>query len=356
MSYRDVFNEIMFYGNFDHMPAVHWHGWDETIERWYKEGLQPGQNIHELLGTTPHWSNLQINVGLFPFFEEEILEQTDDYKIFRDREGVVCQAWKHASSIPHYIDFTLKDAKDWPEYKKRLQPDPARIPADLEEIITRTEASGMPIAVGTGSMMGWIRNWMGVENMSYLMYDDPDCYADMVNTLADLTCWGIDQILPKMKVKPTFGFGWEDICGKAGPLVSPSIFLKCVASGYTKIRNKLEEHGVHLLGIDCDGDITDLLGHWLDAGVNVLFPLEVGTWKADGMAFRKQYGKDLRIIGHFDKMTLEQGRDVVEAEIQRLMPLMKDGGFLMMPDHLITPGVSLEDYIWYCQRVREIKL
>ena len=38
-------------------------------------------------------------------------------------------------------------------------------------------------------MMGWIRNWMGVENMSYLCTDDRDVYADMVMTLADLTCW-----------------------------------------------------------------------------------------------------------------------------------------------------------------------
>ena len=46
--------------------------------------------------------------------------------------------------------------------------------------------------------MGWIRNWMGVENMSYLMYDARDVYADMVKTIADLVCWGMDQILPKL--------------------------------------------------------------------------------------------------------------------------------------------------------------
>jgi len=356
MSYRDVFNEIMSYGTFDHMPAVHWHAWDETIERWHKEGLKPGQDIHELLGTTPHWSNIQCNVNLFPAFDEETFEETDEYRIFRDGDGVVCQAWKHASSIPRFTDFTLKEAKDWPEYKKRLQPDPARVSPDLDNHVADAEASGLPIAVGVGSLMGWIRNWMGVENMSYLMYDDLDCYADMVDTIADLSCWSIDQILPRMNVKPAFGFGWEDICGKSGPLVSPSIFDKCVAPGYTKIRNKLEEHGVHMLGIDSDGDITDLIGHWLDAGVNIQFPIEVGTWKADGMAFRKQYGRDLRIVGHFNKLTLEQGPDAVDAEIERLIPLMKDGGFLMMPDHLITPGTSLESYIWYCRRVRKIRL
>ncbi|OPZ88278.1 MAG: hypothetical protein BWY76_00031 [bacterium ADurb.Bin429] len=45
----------------------------------------------------------------------------------------------------------------------------------------------------------------------------------------------------------------------------------------------------------------------------------------------------------------------MEAEFTRLMPLMKEGGFLLLPDHLITPGVSLEDYKWYLGRVRELR-
>ncbi len=32
--------------------------------------------------------------------------------------------------------------------------------------------------------------WIGVENMCYLMYDARDVYADIVNTLVELTCWG----------------------------------------------------------------------------------------------------------------------------------------------------------------------
>lgn len=37
----------------------------------------------------------------------------------------------------------------------------------------------------------------------------------------------------------------------------------------------------------------------------------------------------------------------VLAEFERLGPLMKDGGYMMMPDNLIRPGVSLADYRAY---------
>jgi len=353
MTYRELFHEIMFYGTFDRMPVIHWTGWQETLERWYGEGLPRDVDVHEFLDAVPMWRGIGVNLGLFPAFEEETLEETDEYRIFRDGSGVILKDWKNKSCIPNYIDFTLKEAKDWDDFKKRLQPDPARIPKNLDEEIPVLEASDVPITASTASLMGWIRNWMGVENMAYLMYDAREVYADMVMTLADLTCWGLDQMLPRIKVD--MGFGWEDICGRSGPLVSPDIFEECVAPGYRKIRNKLEEYGVTLYGIDSDGDVTDLVGPWLKAGVNVQFPVQVGPWKGDAMKFQKQYGKELRIIGSLDKLTLEESHEAVEAEIQRLLPLMKEGGFIMMPDHLITPGVALDDYRWYLDRVRELR-
>jgi uroporphyrinogen decarboxylase len=356
MTYREHFLDIMHYRGTDRMPVVHWTMWKETFERWYQEGLPRDQNIHEFLNTTPHWTGVGADVGLSPKFEEQEIEDRGDSRIYRDAGGVVCQAWKARSNIPHYIDFTLKTPQDWEKhYKWRLQPGPQRLgdPAKFEERIAKAANSGFPIVFGTGSMMGWIRDWMGVENLAYFMYDHRDVFADMVMTIADLVCWAADQVLPRIRVD--MGFGWEDICGRSGPFVSPDIFRECVAPGYRKIRAKLEQYGVSLYGIDSDGDVAALVGPWLDAGVNVQFPIEVGVWKADGMAFRRKYGRELRIIGNFDKMTLERSHEAVEAEIRRLVPLMKDGGYLMMPDHLITPGVSLSDYRWYLDRVRALR-
>jgi hypothetical protein len=359
MTNRELFRQIMSYGSFDRMPVVHWTGWDETIQRWQREGLPKDVDIHKYFNTRPQWCGIGANLSLLPEFPEETIEDTPEYRIFRDGAGVIQKDWKEKSCIPHYTDFTFKSAAEWPEYKKRLQPDPKRIPADLDKHILDAKNSGLPIAVGTASMMGWIRNWMGVENMSYLTADDPDCYADIVNTLADLTCWSLDQILPRAKalgVVPDMGFGWEDICGRSGPLISPAFFEKHIAQGYRKMRDKLESHGVKLLGIDTDGYVEPMLGNWLKAGVNIQFPIEVGPWKAEAMVYRKKYGRELRIIGHFDKLTLEDSKEAVLAEIERLKPLIRDGGFMMMPDHLITPGVSLDMYRWYLDQVRALRI
>ncbi|MDP7399437.1 MAG: uroporphyrinogen decarboxylase family protein [Lentisphaeria bacterium] len=370
MTTRELWQDIMYYKGHDRMPVTHWDCWDEARDRWVEEGMPETPKIelefyqhpvpicqeYSYFNADPRWARVAIELELYPPFEEEIVEETDEYCIKRGPDGALQQRWKHKTGVPHHLDFALRGAAEWEAFKERLQPDPGRIPDHLDKQIAEAESSGLPIIISIASMMGWIRNWMGVENMSYLMHDRRDIYADMVQTLADLTCWAIDVIIPRMNITPDMGYGWEDICGKSGPLLSPQVFKQCVTPGYTKIREKLESYGVKLLGIDSDGDVDPLAAAWLDAGVNVLFPLEIGTWNADPMVFRKKYGRELRIIGGLNKHALEEGREAIDAEIERRVPLMRDGGFIVLPDHYITPATSLADYKYYLDRIRTLRL
>lgn len=356
MTHRELWLEIMNYGDFDRPCNIHWKGWPETYPRWHKEGMPEDVDEHEFFQANPLFARVAVNVSLHPAFEIETIEQAEDYRIFRDADGVIQKQLNKASSVPHYIDFTLKSASDWDQYKKRLQPDSARIPDDLDEQVRHAEASGLPVQIWLPSMMGWIRNWMGVENMCYLMFDDPDCFGDMVQTLSDLGCWAIEQIAPRLSRPADLGWSWEDICGRSGPFVSPDIFDRYVAPGYTKLRNKLESVGVKFYGIDSDGRVEPLVGHWLEAGVNIQFPIEPGTWGATPEHMRQKFGKELRIQGGYNKLVLERSREEIDAELEKHIPLMKEGGFVLMPDHLITPDTPLANYQYYLQRVRELRL
>jgi len=353
LTYRELFNEIMHYGEFDRMPVLHWSGWEETEREWREQGLPQGKSIHEYLNTKPMYSGIPINVDLYPLFEEEVFEETNEYRIFRQNDGVVAQHWKGRSCIPHYIDFTMKDRSGWDEYKKRLQPCPERIPDDLDDKLESFDAAGLPVSLYTGSMIGWTRNWMGVQNMAYACYDDRDLIAEISDTVANLACWAIDQVADKVQID--FGLGWEDICFKTGPLISPHVFKECCVPAYRKISDRLAEAGCDLCMVDCDGEVSALVPLWLEGGVNIIFPIEIGTWQADPMAYRKKYGRECRIFGGIDKRALAQGREAIDAEIQRRIPLMKDGGLIPLPDHLIIPGTPLKDYKYYLDRLRELR-
>jgi uroporphyrinogen decarboxylase len=70
---------------------------------------------------------------------------------------------------------------------------------------------------------------------------------------------------------------------------------------------------------------------------------------------RERYGKELRIIGGYNKLALERGREAIKAEFDRHIPLMKEGGYIILPDHLITPDTPLEDYRYYLELVRNLR-
>ncbi len=353
MNTRELFNAVMHYEPYDRMPVFHWGGWGETVARWRGEGLPEGVSEHEFFNASPLCCGIPVNLDLFPLFEEEVLEETASSVVMRQNDGVIARLFKGKSSIPTYIDYILKDPTGWPEYEKRLQPDPARLPQNLDEILEQARNSDLPVSINTMSLVGYLRNWMGVENMAMASMVYPDFFAHTVDVISDLVCWAIDQIAPKVKID--IGWGWEDICFRTGPLIQPDAFAKLCVPGYRKIADKLRSYGCDLYMVDCDGLIDHLLPHWLDGGVNVMFPVEIGVWNADPMAMRKQYGRELRVFGGIDKLALERGPDAIDAEIARRMPLMAEGGFVPLPDHLITPDTALDNVRYYLDRIRDLR-
>ena len=56
------------------------------------------------------------------------------------------------------------------------------------------------------------------------------------------------------------------------------------------MRNKLEEYGINILGIDTDGMIEPLVSNWMEVRVNLQFPVEYGIWQATPEYMRKRFG------------------------------------------------------------------
>lgn len=354
MHTRELFLNIMNYGAFDRMPVFHWNGWAETVARWVGEGLPADESRHcAFLEADPLPPGVPINLNLFPLFEEEILEETSGYRLVRQEDGVIARHSARGSSIPQYVDYLLKGRDTWPEYQKRLQPDPGRIPPDLDAAVAALKARNQPVALCTGSMVGLLRNWMGAENFCITCCEDPEFVAEVADTMANLICWAIDLVGPKIQID--LGWAWEDICFRTGPLIQPRVFEQAAVPAYRKVSDRLRAHGCTLHMVDCDGWIEPLIPLWLEGGVNVMFPLEIGAWNADPAALRRTFGKEMRILGGIDKMVLEQDRAAIDAEIERRRPLMAEGGMIPLPDHVITPGTSLDNYRYYLDQIRNLR-
>jgi hypothetical protein len=52
----------------------------------------------------------------------------------------------------------------------------------------------------------------------------------------------------------------------------------------------------------------------------------------------------LAMVGHYDKMVMDKGEGAMRAEFERLLPLMRSGGFIPSVDHQTPPHVTMEQY------------
>lgn len=357
MNARERFNATMHYQERDRCPIMDFGFWDETLVNWRKQGLPEGVKTDDFFGMDPQWIFAPIDVGLHPGFKEEVLEDKEETEVVRNPDGVTVERSKSVVTIPRHIDHTLKDRASWEkEYKWRYDgKNPDRYPKDWAERAQKfkTGARDYPLGAYGGSLFGRIRDLMGLEALSYLIYDDRALFEEMVETLANCV---IDTLTPALEAGVQFDYVqmWEDMCYRAGPLLSPKIFSEVLVPHYKRITSLLGQYGIDIVVMDCDGDISQLVGLWLEAGVNTLFPFEIGTWQADPCEYRRRFGPGLRIMGGFNKRILASSTDEIKREIERLAPLVEEGGFIPFCDHRVPADVGFANYLFYIGEARRV--
>jgi Uroporphyrinogen decarboxylase (URO-D) len=192
------------------------------------------------------------------------------------------------------------------------------------------------------------RTLMGFEKLMFAFSDQPELLHQINRDLLQFNLDLLDKIL--RVCVPTFMTIAEDMSYNHGPMISKRTFDDFVAPYYRALLPRLREHDIPLF-MDTDGDVT-LLVPWLEElGIQGVLPLERQAG-VDGLKLRQQFPR-LLMAGHFNKLTMNQGEEAMRAEFERLLPLMRSGGFIPSVDHQTPPGVSLGQYRLYVRLLEE---
>ncbi|MCD6082734.1 hypothetical protein J7J59_01285 [Candidatus Aerophobetes bacterium] len=361
MTDRERWIRCMHFQPVDHIPDEEFGYWDETFKVWHEQGLP--EEINDNAAAERYFgfsarSEVPVILGLYPEFERKVIEETEKYQIIMDTDGVKKKVFKDGTStIPHYLEFPLKGRREWEEiFKPRLDAKlKIRYPEnrkDWEEVKARYNDPDWdkPVGISIGSLFGWLRNWAGFEGIAMMCYDDPELVQEMVSHLADLTCSVIKRSAKEIRID--YGAGWEDMCFRQGPIISPKMVRKFLTPNYKRITDILRENGCDIIYTDCDGNINEMIDPWLEGGVNGIFPVEVAAG-SDPIAIRKKYKDKVVILGGVDKRALIAGKEAIKAEIKRIKPYVLEGGWIPHVDHRCPPDVTFENYLYYLDVKRE---
>ena len=90
-------------------------------------------------------------------------------------------------------------------------------------------------------------------------------------------------------------------------------------------------------------------------GFNCLWACEVSQKDMDYRDLRREFGRDLRLIGGIDLDVLRLDKATIKREVyEKVPPLLAEGGFVPLADGRVRKDIPLENYLYYRRLFEEV--
>lgn len=320
---RERFRRVLNFEPVDRLPVIEWAPWwDKTLARWREEGLPPEPTdalmIRERFGMDRH---RQIWIG-----------------------GRTAECPRPAG---HGLPI-VTSVEEYRAIKRYLYPELTVNPDALKTWAAEQAQGDLVIWITLDGFFWWPRVLLGIEPHLYAFYDQPELMNEINKDLVAFQERTWDRLC-EICVPDLMTFA-EDMSYNHGPMLSRAQFDEFLAPFYRRIIPRLRERGTTVF-LDTDGDVTKPVSWYEEVGIQGFLPLErmagvdVNQLRADH--------PQLRMLGAYDKTVMHLGEERIRQEFERLMPAMKQGGFIVSVDHQTPPEVSLEQYRQWLGLLRE---
>jgi len=328
--------------------------WIDTIERWHKEGLPEGMSPSEYFDFDIDYIYMDASLRL----PEKILEETGEYVIRTDKHGFTAKEWKNKSGALGYLNHKIKTKQDWDKCKSRLKVDfggTSRIDtfdyfdpfvkySSWKEAVRkfrelRKKEKFILLTVYGPLEATWRKH--GFERTLTNMLLEPELIHNMFSAHTDLV---IDTTKKGLRegIRPDGLFLIEDMGFTSGMQFSLKIYKKLLFPEHKRLGDFLNDQDIHYF-MHSDGDIKVLIPFLIEAGVEVLQPIEADV--LDIRKLKKKYGEQLTFWGNIDARRMSGTKEEIEEEVKsKIMIAKEDGGYIYHSDHSVPPDVSFDNY------------
>ena len=322
-------------------------------EEWEQQGASPEElDLSAFRYRAPMRAMVSVNTGWLGGPEQIVIEENDEYLIFRDRMGRRMKLIKGRATLPLPMDYPVRTMDDWLKIKAHYEYSDLRFANGWEHAARESHENGWALVVGIPGGFDELRQLMGEENACLAFYDQPELVHEILTTLTTTALRVIDRVSSTVQIDELTIH--EDLAGKSGPLIGPKQFEEFVAPYYRQVWEMLSSRGAKLFSLDSDGNIQPLLKSFVQSGVNVIYPMEPAAGM-DIVKVRRDFGTQLAFMGGIDKYVLRRSPDDIEAELEyKIPPMVHTGGCVLSLDHRIPNGTPLQNYRFYIRKAWDI--
>lgn len=207
------------------------------------------------------------------------------------------------------------------------------------------------VTIGVSGPFWQLREWCGFEPLCMLFLEDPDFVREMCEFWVEYVSKTMKRILETGCVD-CFHIS-EDMAYKEKSMISPAMTREFLLPVWKRWVKECKKCGVPIIDMDSDGKVDELIPLWIEAGINVCDPIEVAAGN-DINEYRKTFRKKIAYRQGVDKRCMAKGGKIIETELARIEPVVRDGGFIPGCDHGVPPDISWNDFVYYCRLLAEM--
>ncbi|MHB1034404.1 MAG: uroporphyrinogen decarboxylase family protein [Pirellulales bacterium] len=150
-----------------------------------------------------------------------------------------------------------------------------------------------------------------------------------------------------------------DFGAQTGPFISPATYRDLYQPFHRQVNRWVHEHTGWKTFIHSCGSIRTLIEDFIEAGFDILNPVQCSAADMDPVELKRQFGGRITFWGGGvdTQRTLPFGTpDEVRCEVrQRIKVFKPGGGFIFNPVHNVQAGVPIENLLALFETVRECR-
>jgi uroporphyrinogen decarboxylase len=205
----------------------------------------------------------------------------------------------------------------------------------------------------------WERAWFlcAFERMLESLVVDPEFVHAVLRHLTDLCLTTLGRFLelagPYIQV---IKMG-DDLGTQGGPLMSPKAYRSVVKPYHRELFGFVHQHTAARLYLHMCGSVYRLLPDLVNAGVEILNPVQVSAADMDTRRLKTEFGDRLSFWGAIDTQhVLPHGTPAdVEREVERrIADLGPGGGYVLASVHNVQADVPVENLLAMYRYARRI--
>ena len=291
---------------------------EDTLKRWYHEGLPQKQSVAEYFNLEEHHS-IGLMLRSYPYYNKasDLLHDPSSFDL-------------------HY------DPDDPSRYTKDLVKQTKRLTQEGRVLYVDASGGGLLQMLGVG-------DWESLVSACFALLEKPQMVEDLLNRTTDFYCLCLERVLSQVSVD--YASFYEPIAANTRPVISPEMFKHFAIPGYRKVIRVLEKFNVPLrILCTTGGDLTSLLPSLIDAGINGLWISNIQSAGMEYSRLRHIFGSDVALIGGIDSGVLTQDENTMCRAIEKtVLPLLESGHYLPCLDDRPRSNISFVQYKLYRQ-------